>query len=164
MYLEKPYFLTGNDIVVGLLLRPVETLKLEQGQEDLKRWGYDRLGDIVFERDTRRLSNVVGLWKRLEDRGLHYKMELDPELAARYRRAKQALGLFLAELKLSVRATNALEVENITSVLALAQRTESQLLKIRNVGETCVREIVAKLADHGLRLDMDLTMPETPSE
>ena len=62
----------------------------------------------------------------------------------------------LAELELSVRATNCLESENITTVRDLVTRTEEQLLEVRNFGETTLAEVREKLSDIGLRLGMRL--------
>ncbi len=64
------------------------------------------------------------------------------------------LNMSLAELNLSVRATNCLESENITTVRDLVLRTEGQLLEVRNFGETTLQEVREKLADIGLRLGM----------
>ncbi len=70
------------------------------------------------------------------------------------------LNMSLAELDLSVRATNCLESENITTVRDLVTRTESQLLEVRNFGETTLNEVREKLSDIGLRLGMRLpTIP-----
>jgi DNA-directed RNA polymerase subunit alpha len=71
------------------------------------------------------------------------------------------LGLTLAELKLSVRATNCLESENIHTVRDLVLKTEDQLLEVRNFGETTLNEVREKLTELGLRLGMRL--PPTPS-
>jgi DNA-directed RNA polymerase subunit alpha len=71
------------------------------------------------------------------------------------------LGLSLADLKLSVRATNCLESENINTVRDLVQRTEDQLLEVRNFGETTLNEVREKLSELGLRLGMRL--PSAPS-
>jgi hypothetical protein len=62
----------------------------------------------------------------------------------------------LAELELSVRATNCLESEGITTVRALVTRHDDELLEIRNFNETALREVKAKLALHGLSLGMAL--------
>ncbi len=64
------------------------------------------------------------------------------------------LNLSLAELKLSVRATNCLESENINTVRDLVQRTEDQLLEVRNFGETTLNEVKDKLRELGLSLGM----------
>ncbi len=71
------------------------------------------------------------------------------------------LNMSLAELDLSVRATNCLESENITTVRDLATRTEEQLLEVRNFGETTLAEVREKLSDIGLRLGMRL--PSAPA-
>jgi len=64
------------------------------------------------------------------------------------------LNMSLAELELSVRATNCLESENITTVRDLVTRSEEQLLEVRNFGETTLAEVREKLSDIGLRLGM----------
>ncbi|MFO0817078.1 MAG: DNA-directed RNA polymerase subunit alpha [Pirellulales bacterium] len=64
------------------------------------------------------------------------------------------LNMNLAELKLSVRAMNCLESENINTVRELVQRNEDQLLEVRNFGETTLNEVREKLAEFGLHLGM----------
>jgi DNA-directed RNA polymerase subunit alpha len=64
------------------------------------------------------------------------------------------LAMSLSELNLSVRAMNCLESENIRTVRDLVQRTEDQLLEVRNFGETTLNELKEKLTDVGLRLGM----------
>ena len=59
------------------------------------------------------------------------------------------LNMSLAELKLSVRATNCLESENIHTVRDLVRRSEDQLLEVRNFGETTLNEVREKLAEIG---------------
>ena len=59
---------------------------------------------------------------------------LDPVLESK-------LALSLAEMKLSVRAMNCLESENIHTVRDLVTRTEDQLLEVRNFGETTLNEV-----------------------
>ena len=66
------------------------------------------------------------------------------------------LSMSLAELDLSVRASNCLESENIHSVRDLVTRNEDELLELRNFGETTLSEVREKLADFGLRLGMRL--------
>lgn len=62
----------------------------------------------------------------------------------------------IADLNFSVRASNCLESENIHSVRDLVQRTEDQLLEIRNFGDTTLTEIREKLSQLGLHLGMRL--------
>jgi DNA-directed RNA polymerase subunit alpha len=66
------------------------------------------------------------------------------------------LAMSLAELELSVRATNYLESENINTVRDLVVKTPEQLLAVRNFGETTLTEVREKLADIGLHLGMRL--------
>jgi DNA-directed RNA polymerase subunit alpha len=69
---------------------------------------------------------------------------------------ERKLNMSLAELELSVRATNCLESEGITTVRDLVNRTDDELLEVRNFGETTLKEVKAKLADRGLSLGMKL--------
>jgi len=62
----------------------------------------------------------------------------------------------LAELELSVRATNCLESEGITTVRELMSRTEEELLEVRNFGETTLKEVTGKLKERNLHLGMKL--------
>jgi len=64
------------------------------------------------------------------------------------------LNMPLSDLKLSVRANNCLESENIRTLRDLVQRTEDQLLEVRNFGETTLQEVRAKLSSLDLHLGM----------
>ena len=68
---------------------------------------------------------------------------------------ERKLNMSLAELDLSVRATNCLESEGITTVRDLVSRSEDQLLTVRNFGETTLKEVKAKLQEIGLDLGLD---------
>ena len=67
---------------------------------------------------------------------------------------EEKLGMSLAELNLSVRATNCLESEGINSVRDLVSKTEDELLTVRNFGETTLDEVQKQLTAIGLRLGM----------
>jgi DNA-directed RNA polymerase subunit alpha len=69
---------------------------------------------------------------------------------------ERKLNMSLAELELSVRATNCLESEGITTVRDLVIRTDEELLEVRNFGETTLKEVKAKLAERNLHLGMKL--------
>ena len=69
---------------------------------------------------------------------------------------ERKLNMSLAELELSVRATNCLESEGITTVRDLVNRTDEELLEVRNFGDTTLREVKSKLAERGLSLGMKL--------
>ena len=76
----------------------------------------------------------------------------DPALEAK-------LNMSLAEMKLSVRAMNCLESENINTVRDLVQKTEDQLLEVRNFGETTLTEVREKLTELGLHFGMRVSTP-----
>ena len=69
---------------------------------------------------------------------------------------ERKLNMSLAELELSVRATNCLESEGITTVRDLVIRTDEELLEVRNFGETTLKEVKQKLQERGLYLGMKL--------
>ncbi len=73
------------------------------------------------------------------------------------------LAMSLAELDLSVRATNCLESEDINTVRDLVSQSEDQLLEVRNFGETTLIEVREKLSDIGLSLGMRLPSASTSS-
>jgi len=69
---------------------------------------------------------------------------------------ERKLNMSLAELELSVRATNCLESEGITTVRDLVIRTDEELLEVRNFGETTLKEVKTKLQERGMHLGMKL--------
>jgi len=72
---------------------------------------------------------------------------------------ERKLNMSLAELELSVRATNCLESEGITTVRDLVIRNDDELLEVRNFGETTLKEVKQKLQERGLQLGMKPISP-----
>ncbi len=64
------------------------------------------------------------------------------------------LNMTVDDLNLNQRAANCLSSARIMSVRELVQRTEDQLLELRNFGSTTLDEVRAKLDELGLRLGM----------
>jgi DNA-directed RNA polymerase subunit alpha len=62
------------------------------------------------------------------------------------------LALPIEELDFSVRSYNCLKREGVGTVGDLVQRTEQDLLDIRNFGQKSIDEVKAKLAEMGLSL------------
>ena len=58
----------------------------------------------------------------------------------------------IEELDLSVRSNNCLRRGGIETVGDLITKTSSELMQIRNLGKTCMEEIVARLAEFGYSL------------
>ena len=69
---------------------------------------------------------------------------------------EEKLNKSLAELNLSVRATNCLESVGINTVRDLVVRNEDELLQVRNFGETTLDEVRERLEEIELRLGMRL--------
>lgn len=58
----------------------------------------------------------------------------------------------IEELELSVRSSNCLRRANIDTVEKLTQKTEEDMIKVRNLGRKSLNEIKHKLAEMGLSL------------
>jgi DNA-directed RNA polymerase subunit alpha len=84
------------------------------------------------------------------------RIELGPQAEVVDHELERKLNMSLAELELSVRATNCLESEGITTVRDLVIRTDEELLEVRNFGETTLKEVKAKLEERNLHLGMKL--------
>jgi len=74
---------------------------------------------------------------------------IDAELQAK-------LSMPIAELDLSVRASNCLDSAKITTVGQLVRLTDAHLLRVRSFGKTSLREVKRKLADLNLSLGMNV--------
>jgi DNA-directed RNA polymerase subunit alpha len=72
---------------------------------------------------------------------------VDEEVAAK-------LAMPIEALELTVRSNNCLESNHIETVGQLVRKTDADLLKIRSLGKTSLRELKRKLADLGLSLGM----------
>ncbi len=66
------------------------------------------------------------------------------------------LNMPVADLDLSVRASNCLESARMETVAQLVQQSDQDLLKLRSFGRTSLREVKRKLQDIGLDLGMEL--------
>jgi len=76
---------------------------------------------------------------------------------------EEKLNQSLAELNLSVRATNCLESEGINTVRDLVSKTEEQLLLVRNFGDTTLQEVREQLGEINLRLGMRVPQRQSSS-
>lgn len=76
---------------------------------------------------------------------------------------ERKLNMSLAEMNLSVRASNCLESENILTVRDLVSRAEDELMEVRNFGDTTLNEVREKLTELGLRLGMRIPRSPSPS-
>ena len=65
---------------------------------------------------------------------------------------KQTLEMTVEELDLSVRSFNCLKRANIHKIGDLIEKTEEDMMKVRNLGKKSLDEVIAKLAQFGLSL------------
>jgi DNA-directed RNA polymerase subunit alpha len=72
-------------------------------------------------------------------------------------RRRQILMRPITDLDLNVRANNCMRAERIHTIGDLVARKEDDLLEIRNLGKTTLKEIKKKIEDMGLEFGMDLT-------
>ena len=61
----------------------------------------------------------------------------------------------IEELDLSIRSFNCLKRANIDTVEDLIERTEDDMMKIRNLGRKSLEEVIQKLASLNLSLKKD---------
>jgi DNA-directed RNA polymerase subunit alpha len=64
----------------------------------------------------------------------------------------KALEMTVEELDLSVRSYNCLKRAGINTVEELTQKTEEDMMKVRNLGKKSLEEVQKKLAELGLSL------------
>ena len=65
----------------------------------------------------------------------------------------------IEDLELSVRSYNCLKRAGITTVAELTQKTEDEMMKVRNLGKKSLKEVKEKLIEQGLGF-RDFNMPE----
>ena len=77
---------------------------------------------------------------------------------------RKKLEMPISALSLGVRAYNCLDGESIRTVGQLVAWKESDLLKVRNFGQTTLDEIKAKLVEIGMDLGMDVPAGSVPQD
>ncbi|MBR5429459.1 MAG: DNA-directed RNA polymerase subunit alpha [Firmicutes bacterium] len=65
---------------------------------------------------------------------------------------EKLLEMTIEEMDLSVRSYNCLKRAGIHTVQELTNRTEEEMMKVRNLGRKSLEEVIAKLAEYGLSL------------
>lgn len=106
-------------------------------------------GSISPEDAMSTASNII--IKHLEQISVISKGGFEPKLVpSEEEKVVAILDTSIDELDFSVRSYNCLKRAGINTVGDLAAKTESQMLRIRNLGQKSFLEIKAKLADRGL--------------
>ncbi len=93
---------------------------------------------------TEHLNLFVGLTDHVEDVEIMVEKEEDKK--------EKVLEMTVEELDLTVRSYNCLKRAGINTIEELTQKTEEDLLKVRNLGKKSLEEIQSKLSELGLAL------------
>jgi DNA-directed RNA polymerase subunit alpha len=93
---------------------------------------------------TEHLNLFIGLTDHVNDVEIMVEKEEDKK--------EKVLVMTVEELDLSVRSYNCLKRANINSVEELTQKTEEDMIKVRNLGKKSLEEVQRKLAELGLSL------------
>ncbi|NLI66143.1 MAG: DNA-directed RNA polymerase subunit alpha [Tissierellia bacterium] len=93
---------------------------------------------------TEHLNLFIGLTDHVNDVEIMVEKEEDKK--------EKVLEMTVEELDLSVRSYNCLKRANINTVEELTQRTEEDMMKVRNLGKKSLEEVKGKLTELGLSL------------
>ena len=93
---------------------------------------------------TEHLNLFIGLTDHVNDVEIMVEKEEDKK--------EKVLEMTVEELDLSVRSYNCLKRASISSVEELTQKTEEDMIKVRNLGKKSLEEVQRKLAELGLGL------------
>ncbi len=96
---------------------------------------------------TEHLNLFVGLTDEAKDAEIMVEKEEDKK--------EKVLEMTIEELDLSVRSYNCLKRAGINTVQELTQKSEEDMMKVRNLGRKSLEEVQEKLAELGLSLRME---------
>ncbi|MBQ4082139.1 MAG: DNA-directed RNA polymerase subunit alpha [Clostridia bacterium] len=119
---------------------------------------YDKLTLEVWTNGVLTAKEAVALAAKVLTEHLNLFIELDEKgqdglMAEKKDNAKdKALELTIEELDLSVRSFNCLKRAGINTVENLINKTEDDMMKVRNLGRKSLEEVIAKLASLGFAL------------
>lgn len=97
---------------------------------------------------TEHLNLFIGLTNHVSDVNIMVEKEEDQK--------EKVLEMTVEELDLSVRSFNCLKRANINTVEELTNKTEEEMMKVRNLGKKSLEEVVQKLEELGLSLKEEI--------
>ena len=120
---------------------------------------YDKLSIEIWTNGTISAKEAVSLAAKILNEHLNLFIELSDEagntevMVVKDDNGKEkALEMTIEELDLSVRSFNCLKRAAINTVEELTQKTEDDMMKVRNLGKKSLDEVKAKLDELGLSL------------
>ena len=142
---------------------PIERVNYEVegarvGQDDT----YDKLTMEVWTNGSMKPEEAIALASRIIIEHFEILTELD-EIADETGLMKQnvddsktkALEMSIDELEFSVRAYNCLKRANINTLQDLTQKSENEMMKIRNLGKKSLKEVIDKVKEMGFSFRND---------
>ena len=149
-------------IAVDSIYTPVERVNMSvQNTRVGQVTDYDKLTLDVFTDGTIEPSDAVSLAAKVLSDHLRSFIDLSDKssriqvIAAEEENSKdKVLEMNIDELELSVRSYNCLKRAGINTVEELCNRTSEDMMKVRNLGRKSLEEVLSKLKELGLSLNL----------
>ena len=120
---------------------------------------YDKLTLEIWTDGSVTPEEGVSIGAKIMDEHLNLLMSLDDSadnfeimIEKEEDQKAKSLEMTIEELELSVRSSNCLKRANINTVEELTEKTEEDMLKVRNLGKKSLDEVKNKLEELGLSL------------
>jgi DNA-directed RNA polymerase subunit alpha len=120
---------------------------------------YDKLTLEVWTNGTTSAMEAVSLGAKILNEHLNLFVNLSDEarnaeimVDSKETQRDKILEMTIEELDMSVRSFNCLKRADIHTVEDLTNRTEEDMIKVRNLGKKSLEEVIAKLNELGLSL------------
>ena len=151
-----------NVIAIDSIYTPVERVNIKIENTRVGQiTDYDKLTIEVFTNGTIEPSDAVSLAAKVLSAhlksfiNLSDKTEGIPVMSTEDDDSKdKVLDMSIDELELSVRSDNCLKRAGINTVAELCNRTSEDMMKVRNLGRKSLEEVLAKLKELGLSLNI----------
>ena len=151
-----------NVIAIDSIYTPVERVNIKIENTRVGQiTDYDKLTIEVFTNGTIEPSDAVSLAAKVLSAhlksfiNLSDKTEGIPVMSTEDDDSKdKVLDMSIDELELSVRSYNCLKRAGINTVAELCNRTSEDMMKVRNLGRKSLEEVLAKLKELGLSLNI----------
>ena len=157
----------NEDLPIGVIpidsiYTPVERVNLTvQNTRDGQITDYDKLTLDVFTNGTLEPDEAVSLAAKVLSEHLNSFIDLSENaktaeiMVEKEDNVKEkVLEMNIDELELSVRSYNCLKRAGINTVEELTNRTSEDMMKVRNLGRKSLEEVLAKLKELGLSLNL----------
>ena len=151
-----------NVIAIDSIFTPVERVNIKVENTRVGQiTDYDKLTLDVFTDGTIEPSDAVSLAAKVLADHLRSFIDLSDKssriqvIAAEEENSKdKVLEMNIDELELSVRSYNCLKRAGINTVEELCNRTSEDMMKVRNLGRKSLEEVLSKLKELGLSLNL----------